>query len=145
MTVRTPQQLKDLMPVSLSPAPGKVYAGHLHDVVDTFAFLASSPVVIFSAAYSASTDSDQSNSRFVSDSATDITFTIPATAYVGYQGFVAQVGDGIVTIAVAGTGAAIVSRESQYRLAGKGAAAYFFVYANDGTAPQVFLSGDTQV
>ena len=133
------------MPVSLSPAPGKVYAGHLHDLVDTFAFLSASPVVTFTGSFAASTDPDQTNSRFVSDGATDATFTIPATAYVGYQGFVAQVGDGIVTIAVAGTGAAIVSRENQLRLAGKGAAAYFFVYANDGSAPQVFLSGDTQV
>lgn len=137
MTIRTPTELKALIPVSLTPTGGKVFAAHLHDMVDSFDYLSASPVVVLTASHVATLE--QSNTRFVFNSASDVTLTVPPEAPVGYQGLILQAGAGAVTVA----GGTLLSRESHIKTAGAGAQAYFFVWANAGSAPQIALSGDT--
>jgi hypothetical protein len=137
LTVRTPSELKGQMPITQTPSPGKVYATHLHDVVDTLESLTANPVVTLTASHSATLA--QSGTRYVCNSATAITITVPSNAPVGYEGLILQVGAGAVSL-LPGTP---LSREGHTKTAGAGAQAYFMVYANSGTSPQIALSGDT--
>lgn len=137
MTVRTPSELKNQMPVSQTPSPGKVYAAHLHDIVDTMESLTARPVVSLTASHSATLSQD--GTRFVFNSATPVTLTIPSDAPVGYEGVILQVGAGAVSL-LPGTP---LSREGHTKTAGAGSQAYFMVYANAGSSPQIALAGDT--
>ena len=137
MTVRTPTELKGQMPISQSPSPGKVYATHLHDVVDTMESLTASPVVTLTNSYSATLA--QSGARFICNSASAITITVPSSAPVGYDGLILQIGAGAVSVLPG----PVLSRESHTKTAGAGAQAYFWVYENPGSAPKIALSGDT--
>jgi hypothetical protein len=137
LTVRTPAELKGQMPISQTPSPGKVYATHLHDVVDTMESLTASPVVTLTASHTATLS--QSGARFVSTGATPITITVPSNAPVGYDGLILQVGAGAVSVLPG----PVLSRESHTKTAGAGAQAYVWVYENPGSAPKIALSGDT--
>ena len=137
MTVRTPADLKGQMPVSQTPSPGKVYSTHLHDMVDTMEALTAKPVVTLTASHVATLTQD--GTRFVFNSATPVTLTIPSDAPVGYEGVILQIGAGAVSL-LPGTP---LSREGHTKTAGAGASAYFMVYANAGSSPQISLSGDT--
>lgn len=137
MTVRTPAELKDQMPVTQTPSPGKVYAAHLHDVVDTMASLTAKPVVTLTASYSSTLAQD--GTRFVFNSASPVTLTIPSDSPVGYEGVVFQIGAGAVSF-LPGTP---LSREGHTKTAGSGSSAYFMVYENLGAAPKIVLAGDT--
>lgn len=137
MTVRTPAELKGQMPVSQTPTPGKVYAAHLHDVVDTMESLTANPVLTLTNSHTATLA--QSGMRYVSNAATAITITVPATAPVGYDGLILQVGAGAVSVLPG----PIMSRESHTKTAGAGSQAYFWVYENPGSVPKIALSGDT--
>lgn len=142
MTVRTPDDLKAQMAISQTPAPGKVYAVHLHDIVDTLKFLTDSPVITITNASHAATI-EQDRARFVFNSGTPVSLTIPSNAPVGWQCLVMQYGAGDVTIVA--SGGALRSRENHTKTAGLNAQAYLWVAANAGNAPQVALSGDTTV
>jgi hypothetical protein len=78
----------------------------------------------------------------IMNKATAITLTIHAAAVQGFSCAILQKGAGQVTIAAAGTGA-IRNRSSQTKLAGQYAMASVYVESNAGTAPQVYLGGDT--
>jgi hypothetical protein len=137
VTVRTPSELKGQMPVSQTPNPGKVYAAHLHDIVDTMESLTASPVLTLTGSHTATLA--QSGMRFVSTGASAITLTVPSNAPVGYDGLILQVGAGTVSVLPG----PVLSRESHTKTAGAGSQAYFWVYENPGSAPKVALSGDT--
>jgi hypothetical protein len=125
------------MPVTQTPSPGKVYAAHLHDVVDTVEFLTASPVLLKTASYSSTLA--ESGARFFFNSATPVTLTIPSDSPVGYHGLILQIGAGAVSM-LPGT---LLSREGHTKTAGSGAQAYFVVYENPGSAPKIALGGDT--
>ena len=137
MTIRTPADLRALIPVSLTPSPGKVYAAHLHDMVDSFEFLSASPVLVLTASHTATLE--QIRYKFVFNSASAVTLTIPANAPVGYEGLILQLGAGAVSLLPG----PLTARDNHTKTAGAGAQAYFFVYENPGTAPKIAFSGDT--
>jgi hypothetical protein len=137
MAVRTPSELRDLIPVILTPSPGKVYASHIRDIIDSFEAIAASPIINLTGSHAATVE--QANGRFFINSATPVNFTVPSTAPVGYQGLIVQVGAGAITV----LGGTLLSRESHNKTAGQGAQAFFVVYSNPGSAPLIALSGDT--
>lgn len=139
MTVRTPSELRALIPVSQTPSPGKVYAAHVVDIIDSFDFLTATPILSLTASHTAVLSPSQTGFKFVFTSATDVSLTLPATTPVGFQGLILQAGAGAVSL----VGGTLLSRESHTKTAGAGAQAYFFVYENAGSAPKIAFSGDT--
>ncbi len=138
MAIDTITGLKDKMPVNVV---GGTTVSDIHDLIDTMEFRTTQTVSVKTASYTATASDNRT--RFIFDSATAVTLTLPATLAVGWECFVATVNTGAVTIAV--TGGALRSRENHTKTAGQYASAYLFVYANAGTAPQVLMTGDTAV
>jgi predicted secreted protein len=71
-----------------------------------------------------------------------ITITVHQAATAGFNCMIIQLGAGQVTVAAGGTGA-VRNRSSHTKLAGQYAMGSLFVVSNAGTAPQVYLAGDT--
>jgi hypothetical protein len=74
--------------------------------------------------------------------ATACTLTIHQAAAADFNVLVIQAGAGQVTIAAGGTGA-IKNRSTQTKIAGQYGMVSCYVLSNAGTAPQVYLAGDT--
>ena len=119
--------------------PAAITAADIRNLIDSVADWASQEVLTKTAGYSATVGDNRR--RIVFDSATAVTFILPATLPVGWECSILQKGAGQVMTQV--TGGAILSRESHTRTAGIGSQAYMWVYANAGTSPQVAFSGDT--
>jgi hypothetical protein len=137
VAVKTPADLKSQMPSTQTPSPGKVYAAHLHDVVDTMESLTAAPVKLLTSSYSATLA--DSGTRFFVNSATATTITVPSNAPVGWEGYILQIGAG----AVSPLPGPILSSQGHTKTSGSGAQAYFVVYENPGSAPKLALGGDT--
>lgn len=76
------------------------------------------------------------------DNAGAITLTIHEDAAAGFSCLIIQKGAGQVTVAAGGTGN-VRNRSSHTKLAGQYAMGSIFVVSNAGTAPEVYLAGDT--
>lgn len=89
------------------------------------------------------TTQDSDNGKIITCSnAGAITVTIHQGAAAGFNCLVVQKGAGQVSFAAGGTGA-IRNRQSHTKIAGQYGAATIYVDSNAGTAPQVYLAGDT--
>jgi hypothetical protein len=71
-----------------------------------------------------------------------VTLTIHNTAPAGFNCLVIQIGAGQVTIAAQATGS-VLNRSTQTKIAGQYGMDSIYVVSNAGTAPQVYLAGDT--
>lgn len=140
MTVRTPAELKTNMPQGIVNA---IDVLDIHDIVDTLEDRTTQDIVPKTANYTGVTATDNRH-KIVFNAAGAVTFTVPSDAPAGWECAVIQQGSGAVTIAVGGTGA-LFSRSSHTKTAGQYAIAYVVVVSNAGTAPQVYLGGDTAV
>jgi hypothetical protein len=89
----------------------------------------------------ATTDAD-SGTVITLNNASAITLTIHAAAPAGFSCMIVQKGAGQVTIAAGGTGN-VRNQSSHTKLAGQYAMGTIFVESNAGTAPEVYLGGDT--
>ena len=76
------------------------------------------------------------------NNASAITLTVLSTAPAGYNCLLIQAGAGQVTIAAGGTGN-IRNRSSHTKIAGQYGMVSVFVVSNAGTAPEVYIAGDT--
>ena len=74
--------------------------------------------------------------------ASPITLTVLSTAPAGYNCLLIQTGAGQVTIAAGGTGN-VRNRSSHTKIAGQYGMVSVFVVSNAGTAPEVYIAGDT--
>lgn len=137
MTVRTIAELRDLIQVTRTPSPGKVYAAHIRDIIDTLEFFTKKTILRKTSSYVAALEDDRATVYY--NSATDVVHTVPANSPIGYEGVIVQEGAGAVSLSPAPS----LSRESHVKTAGVGAHMYFCVYDNPGSAPLISLSGDT--
>jgi hypothetical protein len=78
----------------------------------------------------------------VMNKATGVTVTVHQGAAADFNCLVIQKGAGQVTFAAGGTGA-IRNRSSHTKIAGQYGMASVYVESNAGTAPQVYIAGDT--
>ena len=99
------------------------------------------PLSAKTASYTAVTGDDKKRITF--NSATAVTFTLPASLPAGWECTILQLGLGQVTVAV--TGGALNARGGHTKLFGQYSSGYLVVYANAGSAPQVAFSGDTVI
>ena len=76
------------------------------------------------------------------DNASAITITVGSALPAGWHCQIAQKAAGQVTVAAGGTGN-VRNRSTHTKLAGQFAMATLFIESNGGTAPEVYLSGDT--
>jgi hypothetical protein len=136
MVVKTPAELKTDMPQGIVNAIDTV---DIHNLVDTLEARTSKTVLYRTGNYSAVDADDLAKIEF--DSPTPVTLTIPNTIKSSWECVVIQKGAGAVTVSVAGSPP--LSRASHTKTAGQNAVAYVVVTSNPGTAPVVYLGGDT--
>ena len=136
MVAKTIAALKTDMPIGVVNA---VDVQDIHNLIDTLEARSSKAVLSKTASYTAAAADDLAKIEF--DSASAVTLTIPNTIPAGWECVVIQKGAGAVTISVAGSSP--LSRASHTKTAGQYAIAYVIVTANPGTAPVVYLGGDT--
>lgn len=138
MTVRTPAELKTNMPSGIVNA---IDVLDIHDIVDTYEDRTTQDLSTKTASYTGVSATDNRR-KIVFNAASGVTFTVPSDAPTGWECGIIQQGAGQVTIAVGGTGT-LFCRATHTKTAGQYAIAYVVVISNAGTAPQVYLGGDT--
>lgn len=137
MAIRTFAELRANMPAGVA---GAISGDDIRDIVDTTESLTTQAVSAKTGSYAALVTD---NLLFITlNVSTANNFTVPATAPVGWECAVMQLGAGQTTILAGGTGA-IRHREGHTKIAGQYGMVYVKVYANAGNAPQVALTGDT--
>lgn len=91
------------------------------------------------------TTQDSDNGKVITlSNAGSITLTVHQAAAAGFNCLIIQLGAGQVTVAAGGTGN-VRNRSGHTKLAGQYAAGSIFIVSNSGTAPEVYLAGDTGV
>lgn len=138
MTIQTIATLKSQMPIGVN---GGTTVSDLHDIVDTMEDRTTQDVLTKTANYPATTADNRR--RFVFNSATNVTLTIPNNVPVGWECSILQLGAGQVIVSV--TGGNLRAHNNHTRTSAQYAQAYLWCYANAGTAPQIAMSGDTSV
>ena len=137
MAIRTFAELRTDMPAGVA---GSISGDDIRNIVDTMESVTTQAVSAKTASYVA-TVADNLLFFTMSVAATN-TFTVPATAPVGWECCVMQIGTGQTGIAVGGSGF-LRHRENHTKIAGQYGIVYLKVYSNAGTAPQVAFTGDT--
>jgi hypothetical protein len=152
MAIKTFPDLRADMPANTIGAVSRADIINLTDTVEdvltsltarvsTLEVTVSSPISVKTANYTATAADDKRRITF--NSPTPVTFTLPATLVAGWECSILQLGEGQVTVAVSGTGAALNARGGHTKLFGQFSSGYLMVYENAGAAPQVAFSGDT--
>lgn len=136
MVAKSPAELIEDMPAGIVNA---VEVGDIHNIIHTMEARTSKKVVQISGNYTVTDDDDLA--KIEVDSPTGITLTIPTTIKASWECVVIQKGAGAATVSVAGSPPR--SRAGHTKTAGQDAVAYIAVTTNPGTAPVVFLGGDT--
>lgn len=136
MVAKSPAELKEDMPAGIVNA---IEVGDIHNLVDTLEARTSKTVLYKTGNYTVVAADDLAKIEF--DSPTGVTLTIPNTIPASWECVVIQKGAGAVTVSVAGSPP--LSRASHTKTAGQNAVAYVVVSSNAGTAPVVYLGGDT--
>lgn len=136
MVAKTIAALKTDMPIGVVNA---VDVQDIHNLIDTLEARSSKAVLYKTGNYEVVAADDLAKIEF--DSASPVTLTIPNTIPAGWECVIIQKGAGAVSVSVAGS--APLSRASHSKTAGQYAIAYVIVTANPGTAPVVYLGGDT--
>jgi hypothetical protein len=113
--------------------------GAFYSVLDALDVAAPKTVSTKTANYTATAADD--GVRFVFNSATAVTLTLPNSLPVAWECSILQLGAGQVTVVV--TGGTLTARDNHTKTGIQNAQAHLWVYANAGTAPQVAFSGDT--
>jgi hypothetical protein len=139
MAVKSFSDLRADMPPDTIGAISGTDILNLIDTVEAGLTSLGSPLSAKTASYTATAADDKSRITF--NSATAVTFTLPATLPAGWECSILQLGVGQVTVAV--TGGALNARGGHTKLFGQYSSGYLMVYANAGSAPQVAFSGDT--
>lgn len=136
MAVKTPAELKTDMPVGIVNA---VDVLDIHNIVDSFEDRTTQDLSTKTATYlGVLTDNRR---KIVFNAAAGVTFTVPSDAPTGWECGVIQMGAGQVTISAGG--GSLFCRAGHTKTAGQYAICYVVVVSNAGTAPQVYLGGDT--
>lgn len=136
MVAKTIAELKTDMPQGIVNA---IDVADIHNLVDTLEARTNKTVLYKTGSYPAVAADDLCKIEF--DSSSGVTLTIPNTIPSGWECVVVQKGAGAVTVSVAGSPP--LSRAGHTKTAGQYAIAYVIVTANPGTAPVVYLGGDT--
>lgn len=136
MVAKTIAALKTDMPIGVINA---VDVQDIHNLIDTVEARTNKAVLFKTGNYEVVAADDLAKIEF--DAAAAVTLTIPNTIPAGWECVVIQKGAGAVTVSVAGSPP--LSRASHTKTAGQYAIAYVIVTANPGTAPVVYLGGDT--
>jgi hypothetical protein len=136
MVAKAIATLKTDMPIGIVNA---VDVQDIHNIIDTLEVRTSKTVLQKTGNYPAVEADDMAKIEF--DSASPVTLTIPNTIPAGWECVIIQRGAGAVTVSVAGSPP--LSRAGHTKTAGQYAIAYIIVTANSGTAPVVYLGGDT--
>lgn len=139
MAVKSFSDLRADMPPDTIGAISGTDILNLVDTVEAGLNSLGSPLSAKTASYTATAADDKSRITF--NSATAVTFTLPATLPAGWECSILQLGVGQVTVTV--TGGALNARGGHTKLFGQYSSGYLMVYANAGSAPQVAFSGDT--
>lgn len=133
MAVQTIATLKANMPLQMA---GGTSVQDIHDIVDTMEDRTSQAIFAKTGNYTAA--SVDNRRRFVFNTATDVTFTIPNFLSVGWECSVIQQGVGKIIFAV--SNGTLRSKDGHTKTAGPYSMAYVTMFASS----QILLTGDTE-
>ena len=137
MTIRTAAELKTNMPIGTAKGTS---VQDIHDFVESAEEWTTQAVVAVTS--TTRTIALTENKRtFTYDNAAAGTFTIPNNAPAGFEFAIGQIGAGQAAVAV--TGGNLRHPDGHTKTSKQWAMVYCKVYANAGTSPQVFLTGET--
>lgn len=136
MAIKTIAELRADMPVNTA---GAISAQDINNFIDTFEEFTTQRVSAKTASYTAVVGDNRT--FFTMNVASANTFTVPATAPVGWECTVMQLGAGQTTIAV--TGGNLRNPDTHTKTSKLYATVHLKVYSNSGSAPQVIFTGDT--